>query len=96
MALSEAFVNPRNWVQHGDTIADLLRENIEGGPLSDQTTQGLRQHFLDSFADVQKRNEALLFRDLPPRVSGSLSSALSDIKASEIVYIPLCDAHSRP
>ena len=45
-----------------------------------QNVQVLREAVVDTLADVQRRNEAMLFQHLPPRVLGSLSSALSDIK----------------
>ena len=82
-------MSPRNWVQHSEALVELLQENLEAGPLSGQSAKGLYQFFLDSFTDVQRRNEAMLFRDLTPRVSGSLSSALSDIKVSEGNWITL-------
>ncbi|KAJ3480114.1 hypothetical protein NLI96_g8581 [Meripilus lineatus] len=87
LALPDAFVNPRMWSQHDDMITELLQEYTETGPLSGQNAKGLRQQLFDSYVDLQKRNEAMLFRELPTRVSGSLSSALSDIKAREHLRI---------
>lgn len=75
------------WSQHDDMITELLQEYTETGPLSGQNAKGLRQQLFDSYVDLQKRNEAMLFRELPTRVSGSLSSALSDIKAREHLRI---------
>jgi hypothetical protein len=48
----------------------------------EQNTQALDQAFIDILADIRQRNDAMLFRDLPPRVIGYLSSALSDTKVN--------------
>lgn len=74
------------WIQHADLLQNILSDFFDSGNkdiYSEQTTKALRQTFLSHFDDVKKRNEAMLFRDLPPRVRGSLSSALADIKVSE-------------
>ncbi|KAL4248177.1 Mediator of RNA polymerase II transcription subunit 12 [Abortiporus biennis] len=83
LAIPSAFVNPRMWIQHSRVFAEVVSRHIEDGPLGNQAeinTRALRQTLSDIFADVNIRNEAMLFGDLPPRVRGSLSSALADIK----------------
>lgn len=76
------FINPRLWVQHSAILEEAITEYLaKGGSfLTEQNTQALDQTFIDLLADVQKRNNAMLFRDLPPRILGLLSSALTDIK----------------
>ncbi|CDO75642.1 hypothetical protein BN946_scf184743.g2 [Trametes cinnabarina] len=82
-ALPEACISPRIHVQYGAMLEEILMDNFvveNADTASQQNLQGLRQIVVDTLADVQKRNEAMLFQHLPPRVLGSLSSALSDIK----------------
>ncbi len=70
-------------IQHGATLEEILMENFatEGGDsVPPQYLQNLHQTVMDVLYDVQRRNEAMLFYHLPPRVLGTLSSALSDIK----------------
>lgn len=77
LALPDAFVNPRIWAQHSTILDEAL---MNSGLAIEQTTQALHQTFIEILADVRRRNDAMLFRELPPRVVGHLSSALSDIK----------------
>ncbi|OSD03951.1 hypothetical protein PYCCODRAFT_163808 [Trametes coccinea BRFM310] len=83
VTLPEACISPRIHVQYGAVLEELLLDNfvVEGADNAlQQNLQVLHQTVVDTLADVQKRNEAMLFQHLPPRVLGSLSSALSDIK----------------
>ncbi|CCM03316.1 uncharacterized protein FIBRA_05444 [Fibroporia radiculosa] len=83
LALPDAFVSPRIWVMHSAVLEETLSETFatsSSESASEQCVQALRQTYLDHFSDVKRRNEAMLFRHLPPRVVGSLTSALSDIK----------------
>ena len=70
-------------IQYGTVLEEILLDNfVTDGPDNtlQQNTQVLYQTVLDTLSDVQRRNEAMLFHQLPPRVLGTLSSALSDIK----------------
>ncbi|KAH9924878.1 uncharacterized protein B0H18DRAFT_1119667 [Fomitopsis serialis] len=81
LALPDAFVSPRAWQLHSELLGEILSTAVapaEGTP--PQNTQALQQTLHELFADVKRRNEAMLFRHLPPRIVGSLTSALSDIK----------------
>ncbi|RDX50110.1 hypothetical protein OH76DRAFT_1402976 [Lentinus brumalis] len=83
LALPDAAISPRMHIQHGATLEEILMENFatEGGDsVPPQYLQNLHQTVMDVLYDVQRRNEAMLFYHLPPRVLGTLSSALSDIK----------------
>ncbi|KAI0688045.1 hypothetical protein BC835DRAFT_1419486 [Cytidiella melzeri] len=82
LALPDAFVNPRIWAQHSALIDEALSEysSRNSFTIPEQNTQALDQTFIDTLADIRRRNSAMLFRDLPPRIAGHLSSALSDIK----------------
>lgn len=50
------------------------------GDITEKLARALDQTFMGMFEDIKRRNEAMLFRNLPHRVLGSLSSTLSDIK----------------
>ena len=83
LALPDSGVSPRMHIQYGSLLEEILLENFtnDGGEgIPPQNLQTLHQTVLDVLADVQRRNEAMLFYHLPPRVLGTLSSALSDIK----------------
>ncbi|KAH9894990.1 hypothetical protein C8Q73DRAFT_745370 [Cubamyces lactineus] len=82
-ALPDACISPRIYIQHGAILEEILLDNFAALPADSvlqQNVQVLREAVVDTLADVQRRNEAMLFQHLPPRVLGSLSSALSDIK----------------
>ena len=73
------------WLQYGDLLQILINERIDRDTpdaLADQMNPALDRTFVAHFDDVRRRNEAMLFRNLPPRARGSLSSALADIKVS--------------
>lgn len=83
LALPDAFVSPRMWIQHSALLEEVLNEDLSGDSSDisvQQSASCLRETFDERLSDVRRRNEAMLFRHLPPRVLGALSSALSDIK----------------
>ncbi|KAI0344762.1 hypothetical protein BDW22DRAFT_1354912 [Trametopsis cervina] len=83
LALPDSYVNPRSWVSHAALLEATLEEHLnqaDSPRSSERHTQALDRTLLDTLEDVKNRNEAMLFRNLPPRVVGLLSSALSDIK----------------
>lgn len=86
LAAPEAFISPKMWLQYGNLVQDLVTEHIQEDAPDTQAEQQSPEYLADIFAghleDIRRRNEAMLFRDLPPRVRGSLSSALADIKVS--------------
>jgi len=68
--------------------ATLLQEILNGNPRQDHTpspTETIYAMLADNFADIQKRNDAMWFRNLPPRVLARLTEAVSDVT----VRIPL-------
>ena len=96
-------MNPRLWLQHSPLLEEILAEHIsrtsaDAGREVAFSTPALNETFLAAYEDVKKRNDAMLFRNLPPRVLGSISSALSDIKVMFCVLLlvaaPLTVRHS--
>ncbi|KAI0356240.1 hypothetical protein OH77DRAFT_1401364 [Trametes cingulata] len=83
LALPDACISPRIHIQYGAMLEEILMDNFVTDGVdstSQQSVQALQQTVMDTLSDVQRRNEAMLFQHLPPRVLGSLSSALSDVK----------------
>jgi mediator of RNA polymerase II transcription subunit 12 len=44
----------------------------------------------DNFVDIQKRNDAMWFRNLPPRVLARLTEAVSDVTVSLSLFPATC------
>ncbi|CAL1707851.1 unnamed protein product [Somion occarium] len=83
LGLPDAFINPKTWLQHSALLGDIVAEYAEDGTLvlsAEQNVPALRRIIADTFAHVKRRNEAMLFKDLPTRPPGPLSSAIHDIK----------------
>ncbi|TFK53918.1 hypothetical protein OE88DRAFT_1717321 [Heliocybe sulcata] len=72
LALPDAFVSPRTWLAHADLIFEVLRPDLD--------SRAVQQDLLDNLADIRRRNEAMLFRVLPPREPAMLGSAVSDVQ----------------
>ena len=74
-------------VQYSGTLEEILLENFAVESIDNDlqpNIQILQQTVTDALSDVKHRNEAMLFQHLPPRILGTLSSALSDIKVGRI------------
>ncbi|KAJ3559369.1 hypothetical protein NM688_g388 [Phlebia brevispora] len=82
LASSDAFVSPRMWMQYSGLFQELISERLGNDAAEDksQNEDRLAQTFSSHSEDVRRRNEAMLFRNLPARIRGTLSSALADIK----------------
>ena len=66
------------WIAH----ATLLQDILNGNPRQDHAprpTETIYTMLSDNFADIQKRNDAMWFRNLPPRVLARLTEAVSDV-----------------
>jgi len=77
------------WITH----ATLLQEILIGTPRQDHAprpTEAIYTMLADNFADIQKRNDAMWFRNLPPRVLARLTEAVSDVtvKLSAHTFFP--------
>lgn len=81
-------MNPRVWSQHSSLLEEILDEHVNrttpDPARQEPGTPALNEQFLSAYEDIKRRNDAMLFRNLPSRVLGSLSSALSDIKARSL------------
>ncbi|KAI9510086.1 hypothetical protein F5148DRAFT_1182339 [Russula earlei] len=78
LVIPDAFISPRMWITH----ATQLQEIFIGNPRQDHNprpTETIYTMLSDNFADIQKRNDAMWFRNLPPRVLARLTEAVSDV-----------------
>ncbi|TFK74611.1 hypothetical protein BDN72DRAFT_955610 [Pluteus cervinus] len=85
LAIPDAFVSPRLWSLQSNLIQEALGEDILDHPKDDkhieQCSRDIRQLITDNVSDIQRRNDAMLFRKLPPHIStNTLGSAVSDVK----------------
>ncbi|KAH8993017.1 hypothetical protein EDB92DRAFT_1944966 [Lactarius akahatsu] len=78
LVIPDAFISPRMWITH----AALLQQILNGDSRSNHATcpsDTIYTMLADNFADIQKRNDAMWFRNLPPRVLARLTEAVSDV-----------------
>ncbi|KAF8170267.1 hypothetical protein K438DRAFT_1982787 [Mycena galopus ATCC 62051] len=83
LSLPDAFVSPGMWSAHAVLLAEALTDNVMD-PSSDlhieQNSRDLHQLSLDHFLDIKRRNEAMLFTNLPSHVSARLRTVVSDVQ----------------
>ncbi|KAJ7502832.1 hypothetical protein B0H11DRAFT_1986564 [Mycena galericulata] len=81
--ISDAFVSPAMWSAHAALLTDALTENLmdhSSDPHIEQNSRDLHQLLLDNFTDIKRRNEAMLFTNLPSHVSARLRTVVSDVQ----------------
>ncbi|KAJ7128929.1 hypothetical protein C8R43DRAFT_1026393 [Mycena crocata] len=83
LSLSDAFVSPGMWSAHTELLTDALTENVMDHSTDlhvEQNSRDLHQLLLDNFMDIKRRNEAMLFTNLPSHVSARLRTVVSDVQ----------------
>lgn len=64
-------------------LENVLTENImdyANNQHIEQNSREIHQMLLDNFSDIERRNEAMLFRNLPARVFARLGTHVPDVK----------------
>ncbi|KAG2113880.1 uncharacterized protein F5147DRAFT_788005 [Suillus discolor] len=79
VALPDTFVSPRTWLAHSLLLCSALAGPADSGP-SDCRRRDFQQLISDNLRDIQRRNDAMLFRNLPPRKLERLGSLVVDIQ----------------
>ncbi|KAG2121417.1 hypothetical protein BD769DRAFT_1629455 [Suillus cothurnatus] len=79
VALPDAFVSPGAWLAHSSLLCSALAGPTDSGP-SDCRRRDFQQLISDNLIDIQRRNDAMLFRNLPPRKLERLGSLVVDIQ----------------
>jgi mediator of RNA polymerase II transcription subunit 12 len=72
--------------------ASLLQEILNGNSRQDHNpcpTETIYAILADNFVDIQKRNDAMWFRNLPPRVLARLTEAVSDVTVRILSLSPI-------
>ncbi|KIJ67463.1 hypothetical protein HYDPIDRAFT_108239 [Hydnomerulius pinastri MD-312] len=80
LSLPDAFVSPNAWVNHSSLLLSILSDIGDTAGPADQRQREIQRILLDNLSDIQKRNDAMLFRNLPPRVLERLGSMVVDIQ----------------
>ncbi|KAJ7668448.1 hypothetical protein DFH06DRAFT_1181718 [Mycena polygramma] len=83
LSLPDAFVSPGMWSAHANLVAEALTENVlDHSPdlHIEQNSRDLHQLSVDNFMDIKRRNEAMLFTNLPSHVSARLRTVVSDVQ----------------
>jgi mediator of RNA polymerase II transcription subunit 12 len=76
------------WSAHAILLAEALTENVmdqSPGLHIEQNSRDLQQLALDQFVDIKRRNEAMLFTNLPSHVSARLRTVVSDVQVSRSI-----------
>ncbi|KAL1675939.1 hypothetical protein EV122DRAFT_280599 [Schizophyllum commune] len=82
ISIPEAFVSPRTWTTHSSLIERMATEELLSPSTDQRVEQRARevmQRLAESFADIKRRNEALLFLHMPSRVGG-LARTVKDVQ----------------
>jgi len=86
IALPDTYVSPRLWMSYSDILHDILTCYVDDG---EKDAQNIARILRENFSDIKKRNETMLFRNLPSLVSVRLGSAVSDVEVS-CLLVSLC------
>lgn len=73
------------WSIHASLLTDALTENVMDRSPDlhiEQNSRDIHQLLLDNFTDIKRRNEAMLFTNLPSHVSARLRTVVSDVQVS--------------
>lgn len=79
MTLPDTLVSPSTWLAHSALLSSLLADTTGAGP-NDCRRRDFQRLLSDNFVDIQRRNDAMLFRNLPPRKLERLGSLVVDIQ----------------
>ncbi|KAJ7594649.1 hypothetical protein C8J56DRAFT_444559 [Mycena floridula] len=83
IALPDAFISPRMWADYQELLSSVLSEYImdrTSDPHLEQNSLDIQAILFSNFVNIRRRNEAMLFRNLPSLVSARLGSAVSDVE----------------
>lgn len=87
LALPDAFISVRTWTAHSTLLAEVLTTDSleQDHPVRNyepllQGSNDVQQILLDRFLDIKQRNEAMLFKNMPPLMLAKLGSTVMDIQ----------------
>jgi mediator of RNA polymerase II transcription subunit 12, fungi type len=76
------------WIAHAALLQEILNGDSRHNH-SSRSTETIYAMLADNFVDIQKRNDAMWFRNLPPRVLARLTEAVSDVTVSMSSFMSL-------
>jgi mediator of RNA polymerase II transcription subunit 12, fungi type len=76
------------WIAHAALLQEILNGNSRPNHNA-RPTETIYSMLADNFVDIQKRNDAMWFRNLPPRVLARLTEAVSDVTVSMSSLFPV-------
>lgn len=77
------------WIAHATLLQEILNGNSKPNH-NTRPTETIYTMLADNFVDIQKRNDAMWFRNLPPRVLARLTEAVSDVTVSLSLFPATC------
>lgn len=81
LTIPDAFVSPNTWAGHASLLTSALTDAVGDHSLpGDQRQREIQHLLLGNLSDIQRRNDAMLFRNLPPRALERLGSMVVDIQ----------------
>ncbi|KAI0248197.1 hypothetical protein BJV78DRAFT_1334324 [Lactifluus subvellereus] len=73
LVIPDAFISPRMWIAHATLLQEILNGNSRPN-YNTRPTETIYTMLADNFVDIQKRNDAMWFRNLPHECSRKLNS----------------------
>lgn len=81
LTLPDAFVSPHTWANNASFVVPILsNDNNSNSTPGDTRTRETQRVLHHNISDIQRRTDAMLFRNLPPRVLERLGSMVVDIQ----------------
>ncbi|KAG6370976.1 hypothetical protein JVT61DRAFT_10690 [Boletus reticuloceps] len=81
LTIPDSFVSPNSWAAHSSLLTSVLSGAFGDPSLpGDQRRREIHRLLLGNLSDIQRRNDAMLFRNLPPRALERLGSMVVDIQ----------------
>lgn len=87
LTLPDVFVSPNTWATHSSLLVSVLSNVVRDHSLpGDQRQREVQRLLLENVSDIRRRNDAMLFRNLPPRALERLGSMVVDIQVSLLYW----------
>lgn len=81
LTLPDAFVSPHTWANSASFVVPILsNDNNSNSTPGDTCNREIQRVLHHNITDIQRRTDAMLFRNLPPRVPERLGSMVVDIQ----------------
>ncbi|KAG9310727.1 transcription mediator complex subunit Med12-domain-containing protein [Chiua virens] len=83
IVLPDSFVSPNTWAIHSSLLASILSKSVGDNSVpGDQRQCEVQRLLLENLSAIRRRNDAMLFRNLPPRALERLGSMVVHIQVT--------------